>query len=75
MKATKIFVAFLLLVIDRRKGVSESLFYLHKTTFSQPVEVLKLLVPSSLYVLQNNLILVAAVTEYLFTYNICLKIK
>jgi hypothetical protein len=59
----KIFVAFLLLVYDRRQGFGEAFVYLHKSTFSHPSEVLKLLVPSSLYVLQNNLVLVAAVRE------------
>ena len=58
VEAAKIVVAFGLLAWDRDSGVLDAWQHLKSTTIAQPQEVLKLLVPSSLYVVQNNLVLV-----------------
>jgi len=63
VEAAKILVAFGLLAWDRGSGVVEAWQHLKTTTLAQPREVIKLLVPSSLYVVQNNLVLVVR-SEY-----------
>ena len=58
VEVAKIVVAFGLLAWDRGSGVGDAWQHLKATTLAQPHEVAKLLVPSSLYVVQNNLVLV-----------------
>lgn len=61
VEAAKILVAFGLLAWDRGAGLGDAWQHLRAATLAQPREVLKLLVPSSLYVVQNNLVLVVRV--------------
>ena len=60
VELVKIFVAFAFLACERGAGAGEAGRHLWTATAGQPAEVLKLLVPSSLYVVQNNLVLVGA---------------
>ena len=58
VECLKIVVAFGLLMWDRSDSVRDAWQHLKATTLEQPHEVLKLVVPSTLYVVQNNLLLV-----------------
>jgi UDP-sugar transporter A1/2/3 len=60
VEAVKIVVSVAFLAAERGKGLREAWGHLVSATRSQPLEVLRLSVPSALYVLQNNLVLVAA---------------
>mmetsp|Transcript_58138 Transcript_58138/g.131738 ORF Transcript_58138/g.131738 Transcript_58138/m.131738 type:complete len:397 (-) Transcript_58138:142-1332(-) len=60
VELVKIVAAFGLLAYDRNLGVAEAWEHLRETTVSKPMEAIMLLVPGSLYVVQNNLVLVAA---------------
>ena len=60
-EAFKIFGSFILLIfLDCKGDVNEATKRLGEATFRRPQEVAKLLVPASLYVIQNNLVLLAA---------------
>mmetsp|Transcript_15807 Transcript_15807/g.48205 ORF Transcript_15807/g.48205 Transcript_15807/m.48205 type:complete len:300 (-) Transcript_15807:310-1209(-) len=59
-EALKIFVAFVLLKFSERLSFSETARKVYRETVGFPMEAAKLLVPSTLYVIQNNLVLVAA---------------
>uniref|UniRef100_A0A7S1TRQ5 CMP-sialic acid transporter n=1 Tax=Phaeomonas parva TaxID=124430 RepID=A0A7S1TRQ5_9STRA len=57
---TKIFVAFLLLANERGESLTKTLEFVQSDTRAKFGEALKLMVPSTLYVIQNNLVLFAA---------------
>lgn len=52
--------SFLLLCFEQRMWPCGGAVVLFRQTFSQPLELSKLIVPAALYVLQNNLMLIAA---------------
>lgn len=59
-ETVKIFVAFLLLMWENGSGPVTTMRKVYHETIDAPIEFMKLLIPASLYVLQNNLVLVAA---------------
>lgn len=59
-EALKILVALLLFANEEGTGIVAAVRRVVAETMEQPLEAAKLLVPSTLYVVQNNLVLVAA---------------
>ena len=68
-------IACLAVLVYKTKSIGRTMFTLRKEILEQPQEILKMLVPSGLYALQNNLLYVALSNLEAATFQVSYQMK
>ncbi|KAG0221705.1 hypothetical protein BGX31_009603 [Mortierella sp. GBA43] len=68
-------LACLLVLAHKSKSISRTIYIVRKDVLGQPKEILKMLVPSGLYALQNNLLFVALSNLEAATFQVTYQMK
>ncbi|KAG0212704.1 hypothetical protein BGX28_005737 [Mortierella sp. GBA30] len=68
-------LACLVILAYRTKSIPRTLYILRKEILEQPAEILKMLVPSGLYALQNNLLYIALSNLEAATFQVTYQMK